>query len=77
MNRFASLSSIAVSAVALLAVGCANSSATPAATARAPLAQPARATPRASQGVELRHLLSPGPSATLVVTRSDVATGDR
>ncbi|MEI9939161.1 MAG: hypothetical protein WDO69_18225 [Pseudomonadota bacterium] len=51
----------------------------PATTASARLTEPARTTPPDSQVVELRHfyLLSPGPSARLVVTRSDVATGER
>ncbi len=83
MNRFALISTIA-----LLAAGCASRSAVPATSAKAPLAQASYATAPTSyataptsesQGVELRHfyLLSPGPSATLVVTRSDVAPRNR
>ncbi|HEY0463304.1 MAG TPA: hypothetical protein VGC79_03805 [Polyangiaceae bacterium] len=74
MNPFASFF-----AIALLTVGCASAShnampATTATTATASTrhARPARPAPPASQ-VELRHfyLLSPGPSATLVVTHRD------
>ncbi len=74
MKRFTTLF-----AIALLAAGCASRSAMPATTASARLTEPARTTPPDSQVVELRHfyLLSPGPSARLVVTRSDVATGER
>jgi len=73
MNRFAFLS---VSAV-LFAMGCATRSAPPATAATKALAPAAQVGP--TQVVELRHfyLLSPGPSATLVVTRSDVATAER
>ena len=73
MNRLASLLVIA------LLTGCASRSAIPATTAKAMPTEPARSTPRAAEGVELRHfyLLSPGPSATLVVTRSDIPSGDR
>jgi hypothetical protein len=74
MIRFASLF-----VLALLAAGCASRSAIPAtaAASRAPHAEPAQAAPPASRVVELRHfyLLSPGPNARLVVTRSDLATG--
>jgi hypothetical protein len=60
-------------ALALLAVGCASRPVPPAATATATPAQAGHATPPTSKGVELRHfyLLSPGPSSTLVVTRSE------
>ena len=71
MNRITSLGMIA-----LFLAGCASRSVPPAATAaRAPLAEPARSNASAAASVELRHfyLLSPGPSAKLVVTRSDVA----
>jgi hypothetical protein len=73
MNRLASLLVIA------LLTGCASRGAIPATTARALPAQPARSTPPEAQVVELRHfyLLSPGPRATLVVTRSDLPSGDR
>lgn len=80
MNSFASATTIA-----LLAAGCASRSAPPPASATASRAQPAHATANRaqpahatppSQSVELRHfyLLSPGPSSTLVVTRSDTGT---
>jgi len=64
-------------ALALLAAGCASRHAVPAAAATTTLMQTGHATPPASQGVELRHfyLLSPGPTATLVVTRSETAAG--
>ena len=73
MNRLTSLIVIA------LLTGCASHSALPATTARAMPAPSPRSTPPAAQHVELRHfyLLSPGPSATLVVTRSDLAAGNR
>jgi hypothetical protein len=76
MNRFACLLVIALSS------GCASRSAIPVATATTMPAEHAAATPPAAQVVELRHfyLLSPGPSATLVVTRSDrsdLVAGDR
>jgi len=72
MNRLASLLVIA------WLTGCASHSGIPATTARAVPPQPARATQRAPEVVELRHfyLLSPGPRATLVVTRSDLQPGD-
>jgi len=68
MNLFAY-----VSAIALLAAGCGSRGAIPRATANAPPTQPARRAPAASGVVELRHfyLLTPGPDAKLVVTRSD------
>ena len=71
-----------LSVLASLAVGCASRP-LPAATATTTRTQTGHATPAASQPasqeVELRHfyLLSPGPSATLVVTRSDTAAGPR
>ncbi|HKO46114.1 MAG TPA: hypothetical protein VJV79_00235 [Polyangiaceae bacterium] len=67
MNRFASLV-----VIALLAAGCASKSATP--SARTPLRTIAHDTPPGARVSELRHfyLLSPGPGAKLVVTRSDV-----
>jgi hypothetical protein len=72
MNRFASLS-----AIALLAAGCASQNVMKAEAAAAPrVEEPPRGTPpSASRVVELRHfyLLSPGPNAKLVVTRSDVS----
>jgi len=64
----------------LLAAGCANRQALPAAMPTTTVAQTSHATPRPAQAepqtVELRHfyLLSPGPSSTLVVTRSEPAT---
>ncbi len=74
MNSFACLSTIA-----LLAVGCASRNAVPTTTAAAPPAEPAHAARPPTRVVELRHfyLLSPGPRATLVVTRSDLTPGDR
>lgn len=77
MNRIAYLATLAS-----LAVGCASRSALPVPATATP-AQAGHATPppahaQASKDVELRHfyLLSPGPSSTLVVTRSDApATG--
>lgn len=63
----------------LLAVGCASRQAPPVATPTATGGQTSHATPRRAQAdsetVELRHfyLLSPGPSSTLVVTRSEPA----
>jgi len=71
MNRFACLS-----AIALLAAACASHGARPAATASAP---PAPAASTAARVVELRHfyLLTPGPNAKLVVTRSDVVDEPR
>jgi len=74
MNRFAFLS-----ALALLAIGCAGKGAVPATQAAAPLPEPARTTSPASRTVELRHfyLLSPGPGARLVVTRSEGAAENR
>lgn len=73
MDRLASLLVIAS------LTGCASRSAIPATTASATPTERARSTPRAAEVVELRHfyLLSPGPSATLVVTRSDIPPGDR
>lgn len=72
MNRFAFLS-----VVALLAIGCATRGAPPATPTTGALTPAAKGAP--PQVVELRHfyLLSPGPSSTLVVTRSDVATAER
>jgi hypothetical protein len=57
-----------------LTIGCARSAARPAQSAT-PGARPQKQD-QADRTVELRHvyLLSPGPNATLVVTRSDVAT---
>ncbi|HEY3256641.1 MAG TPA: hypothetical protein VGJ91_21940 [Polyangiaceae bacterium] len=72
MNSFASLS-----AIALLAIGCAASThAVPATTAGAPRAQAAHTPQAAPRVVELRHfyLLSPGPHATLVVSGSDLGS---
>jgi len=72
MNRFALLS-----VIALLATACASKGAMPAAAAPpTPTVHPTSSAPRA---VELRHfyLLSPGPRATLVVTRSDLAAAER
>ena len=65
--------------LALVAVGCASRNAPPATTATTTPAHVGHATPPGSQAVELRHfyLLSPGPSSTLVVTRSDPAPGPR
>jgi len=56
-----------------LAVGCANHTAVPSRTAHE-LARPAETAHPSSQVVELRHfyLLTPGPNAKLVVTRSDI-----
>ena len=56
-----------------LAVGCANRTAVASRTARE-LAPPAETPQPSSKVVELRHfyLLTPGPNAKLVVTRSDV-----
>jgi len=67
MTRFALLPLIA------LIAGCASQGAT---TARAPLGAPVSASQSAPRASGLRHfyLLSPGPSSTLVVTRSDVPT---
>ena len=64
--NFASLS------IALLVlVGCSSQVPRP---ATSPLAAAPSPAPSANKVVELRHiyLLSPGPNATLVVTRSDV-----
>lgn len=80
MNSFAF-----VTAIALCAVGCTSRGEPPPATsATASRAQPAHATPASHsaqapaqpEAVELRHfyLLSPGPSSTLVVTRSETGT---
>ena len=68
MNRLASLS-----AIALLAGGCASAGKPGALSAKAAPLPIARSTPPASRVVELRHfyLLSPGPGARLVVTRRD------
>jgi len=75
MNPIASLFGIA-----LFAAGCAHHGAVPPTDASAQRsvisASADRSAPRpAAEGVELRHfyLLSPGPKATLVVTRSDLA----
>jgi len=76
MARFAFLSMFA-----LIASACASRGTLPPATAGANTAhvQPAHATTRPAHAVELRHfyLLSPGPSSTLVVTRSDIAPANR
>ncbi|HYP97605.1 MAG TPA: hypothetical protein VER96_02955 [Polyangiaceae bacterium] len=65
--------------LALVAVGCASRNAPPATMATTTPAQVGHATTPSSQVVELRHfyLLSPGPSSTLVVTRSDTTPGTR
>jgi hypothetical protein len=84
-RRTIAMSKIAcLPALALLAIGCASRPVPPAATATATPAQTGHATPPAShgadsQGVVLRpfYLLSPGPSSTLVVTRTDTAVGTR
>ncbi|HYQ28494.1 MAG TPA: hypothetical protein VER04_14790 [Polyangiaceae bacterium] len=63
-----------LSALALLAAGCGRG-AIPAASASAPAPQPAERAEASARVVELRHfyLLTPGPNAKLVVTRSDLA----
>jgi hypothetical protein len=73
MTRFAFLS-----AVALLAAGCASRTAAPPTSVTAAHTQSARSAQHASEEIELRHyyLLSPGPNAKLVVTRSDVPSGN-
>ena len=55
----------------VFASGCSSQLATPSRTAQQAASRPR---PSANEGVEVRHfyLLSPGPNATLVVTRSDV-----
>ena len=66
--------------LALFAAGCASRSTPLATPATATATHNRHATPPATEAVELRHfyLLSPGPSSTLVVTRSDTgATGNR
>ena len=65
--------------LALLAAGCASRGTLPPTSASAAPAQPASASAHPTQPVELRHfyLLSPGPSSTLVVTRSDTAPTPR
>ena len=59
--------------LALVAAGCASRNAPPATTLTATATQAGHATPPGSPAVALRHfyLLSPGPSSTLVVTRTD------
>lgn len=68
---------VSLTAIALLAVGCATHTQDRATPASAPHTQRAQPQPRPAEVVELRHfyLLSPGPgpSAKLVVTRSDLA----
>jgi len=66
--------------IASFAAGCASQGAVPPKTARAqrtviPASTRGFAQRSPADGVELRHfyLLSPGPKATLVVTRSDLA----
>ena len=73
MNR-----STCLLAIALLAAGC-GGSATAGRTASAPLAPTVQNAPAEPRVVELRHfyLLSPGPNAKLVITRSDVADASR
>jgi hypothetical protein len=73
MNRFASLL-----ALALLPAGCVSRGALPPTAANTPPPAPAPRTPPVARVVELRHfyLLSPGPSATLVVTRSEMTDGE-